>query len=237
MYQQLDNEIFHVHTARCGHASDATDEAYVLKAIELGSERIVFTDHVPFPGDPFGSRMKMDEMKGYLESIQLLKLKYRDKIQVLCGFEAEYFPQYMEFYGHLKRNASIDILMLGQHMYMHGDGTYNFMDKDRSQEFEGLSRAIAEGLSTGFFDVLAHPDRMYMRYGKVDERVVDAIERVVNAAKENQVVLEKNYGSMYKEHNFGAEFWEYAGDAKYLYGYDAHSLEEIDTIAANLRKA
>ncbi|MBQ2577396.1 MAG: PHP domain-containing protein [Lachnospiraceae bacterium] len=44
------NEIFHVHTFRCGHAAEVEDEAYVKKAIELGADKITFTDHAPFPG-------------------------------------------------------------------------------------------------------------------------------------------------------------------------------------------
>lgn len=43
------NYIFHVHTYRCGHASDETDEDYVKRAVELGADSITFTDHAPFP--------------------------------------------------------------------------------------------------------------------------------------------------------------------------------------------
>ena len=53
MYQPIENEIFHVHTWRCGHAGEEQDYEYVEKAIALGVKRIVFTDHCPFPGDFF----------------------------------------------------------------------------------------------------------------------------------------------------------------------------------------
>ena len=37
--------LFHMHTYHCGHASSEPDIAYIEKAIALGAERIVFTDH------------------------------------------------------------------------------------------------------------------------------------------------------------------------------------------------
>lgn len=230
MYIPKISEIFHVHTKRCGHASQDSDEAYVIKAIELSQERIVFTDHAPFPGDPFGSRMKMSEYAGYVESIHSLKEKYKDKIEVFCGLEIEFFEQYLEYYKELKASDDIDVLMLGQHMYMHEDGTYNFMDEDRSCEFEGISRAMVDGINTGLFDVVAHPDRMYMRYPKVDVNVIAAIDRVVKAATQNRVLLEKNYGSMYIENNYNDTFWLRAGLVGIVHGYDAHSVEAIDHI-------
>jgi len=73
MYKPTDREIFHVHTKRCKHASDEEDYLYVESAIRLNADRIVFTDHVPFPGNPFGFRMDMEELPGYISSMKALK--------------------------------------------------------------------------------------------------------------------------------------------------------------------
>ena len=53
----MNKTAFHVHTYRCGHAENISDETYVKKAIELGVKSIWFTDHAPFPDNPFGARM------------------------------------------------------------------------------------------------------------------------------------------------------------------------------------
>ena len=66
MHKPVDKEIFHVHTYRCKHASDEDDEAYVKTAVELGAKRIVFTDHAPFPGNPFDHRMQYEELPEYI---------------------------------------------------------------------------------------------------------------------------------------------------------------------------
>ena len=66
MYQPIENEIFHVHTWRCGHAGEEQDYEYVEKAIELGASRIVFTDHCPYPGNVFLYRMDMEQLDDYV---------------------------------------------------------------------------------------------------------------------------------------------------------------------------
>ena len=37
--------LFHVHTYRCGHAENISEEVYVEKAITLKASDIWFTDH------------------------------------------------------------------------------------------------------------------------------------------------------------------------------------------------
>ena len=54
--------IFHVHSYRCKHASQEKEEEYIKKAIKLGATQIAFTDHAPFPGNPFRNRMSIKEL-------------------------------------------------------------------------------------------------------------------------------------------------------------------------------
>ena len=56
------NNLFHVHTYRCGHAENITDEKYIIQSISKNYKDIWFSDHAPFPGDPFGGRMKYNEL-------------------------------------------------------------------------------------------------------------------------------------------------------------------------------
>ena len=69
-------EIFHVHTYRCRHASDESDEKLIQCAISLGAKKIVFTDHVPFPENPFRNRMEIEEIGEYLETLSALKIEW-----------------------------------------------------------------------------------------------------------------------------------------------------------------
>lgn len=123
MYIPIPKEMFHVHTYRCGHAENISDEAFVKRAIELGSGRIVFTDHAPFPNDPFGKRMKYDELDEYIKSIRTLQEKYADEIEILCGLEVEFLSAYKNYYEYLHEKT--DLLIIGQHFYEY-DGKYSF---------------------------------------------------------------------------------------------------------------
>ena len=147
-YHPIKNEIFHVHTYRCGHAEEAPDRVYVEKAIELGTPRIVFTDHAPFPGNPFGNRMDMEQLPEYTDSMKKLKEEFDGRIEILAGLEAEYFPGFHEYLCNLKNEYDLDLLILGQHMYEHEPGNYSFSDDDKSDEYIGLCEAMKMGINT-----------------------------------------------------------------------------------------
>ncbi len=106
--------LFHVHTFRCLHASMCEDEVYVERALELNAKSIWFTDHAPFPGDPFGHRMKYEELEEYLITLTDLKEKYRDRIDIHIGLETEYFPTFDRsgYYRQLKSDERLELLLL-----------------------------------------------------------------------------------------------------------------------------
>lgn len=107
------NSIFHVHTFRCKHAGDETDKLYVEKAIELGAKEIVFTDHCPFPGNPFGNRMEIEQLPEYIDTVNSLKQKYASDIVVKVRLEIEYLPKFREYYKELYMSERLDVMMLG----------------------------------------------------------------------------------------------------------------------------
>ena len=46
-------------------------------------------------------------------------------------------------------------------------------------------------------------------------------------------MLEKNYSSMANENYYRNEFWNLASGVSIIYGYDAHSVEEMERIYIN----
>lgn len=85
MYNQT--AIFHVHGYRCRHATDERKIEYIEKAIELDASQIIFTDHAPFPKNPFNYRTDMDELQDYVKTLHILQKKYADMITVKTGLE------------------------------------------------------------------------------------------------------------------------------------------------------
>ena len=197
VYDYSGKELFHIHTHRCKHSSSEADVEYVEKAIELGARKIVFTDHAPFPDNPFGNRMDIEELPEYIDSLAELKNTYKKKIEVRCGLEIEYLPSFRDYYLNLKKMDGIDLLMIGQHFFEHYEGNYSFSDEDKTNEFIGLCESMVQGINTGLFDVVAHPDRAFRRCRQFGHREIEAAKSVIWAAVSNGVYLEKNYSSVF----------------------------------------
>ena len=244
-----DNEIFHVHTFRCKHAGDEGDEEYIKKAIELGARSIAFTDHGPFPGNVFGNRMLMEELPEYLESLNKLRCKYKEQIKVYVGLEIEYFPGFdnmvggESYYKQLKSMDGLDFLMLGQHMYETSAGSYSFsLDSDTIKRLEapGMGKSIADGLATGYFHVVAHPDRTFRRRKVWDDELAEISRNIIEQAIKYGVVLEQNESSKRHKNQYWKEFWDMATEIsdsnpdgkelKIIRGLDAHGTHELQML-------
>ena len=84
----------HTHTARCGHAG-GSDEAFVEAAIARGLDAIAVTEHAPFywlPPERHDPTLAMaaEELPRYVDDMLALAERYRGRIEVLCGVEADY---------------------------------------------------------------------------------------------------------------------------------------------------
>jgi len=229
-------EIFHVHTYRCGHADIVPDEEYVKMALQLGAEEIWFTDHSPFPHDPFGSRMKIAQLDEYLSTLSALKEKYRS-IKIHIGLETEYFPNFDSagFYDQLRSRKEIEILLLGQHMAETScdPPAYSFSESSEyldANEYKLLGNAILQGINSGYFYAVAHPDRIFRRCGEWTDDMEDISVRIIRAAAEADMPLEMNLSSVESPSLYRTEFWRLVPEnGRRMIGFDAHRLEDMRT--------
>ena len=227
-------ELFHVHTYRCGHAENVPDEEYVKIAIELGADQIWFTDHSPFPDDPFGARMKFAQLDEYLSTLSALKEKY-SSINIHIGLETEYFPNFDSagFYDQLRSRKEIEILLLGQHMAETScdPPAYSFSESSEyldENEYRILGNAILQGIRSGYFHAVAHPDRIFRRCSTWTEDMEKMSAEIIRAAIDADIPLEMNLSSVESPELYRKEFWHLVpADAKRITGLDAHSLEQM----------
>ncbi|MBQ0052599.1 MAG: histidinol-phosphatase [Treponema sp.] len=238
------NHIFHVHTWRCKHASDEVDEQYIKTALSLGANGITFTDHSPFPEDIFNNRMELSQLPEYVESLKKLRSKYKSQIAVQIGLEVEFLPSMLDFYHQLKNDYDLDLLVIGQHFYEHTDGKFSFADEkefNKLNEFSGCGTAMIQGIKTGLFSVVAHPDRIFRRCKEWTPEMTGMAENIIKTAAENKVIMECNLSSYEKyvtktrSTYWRNEFWQLVEDfnlssevpVEVIYGVDAHSSEEM----------
>lgn len=235
MLQPQKNDLFHIHTFRCRHAENVPDEEYVKKAVALGKAGIWFTDHAPFPGNPFGHRMGMEELPEYLDTLFSLKKKYDGICDVHIGLETEYFPSFEKsgYYRELLANNHLEFLLLGQHMAEDPTGGYTYdWKKERlnAEEWRALCDAIIAGIKSGYFAFVAHPDRSFRRCKSWNKEMEGKSRQIHSLSAEMQIPLEINMHSYGHKTQFWPQFWNLkTEDEQIIYGLDAHSIEEIST--------
>ena len=116
---------YHTHTKRCGHAGSFEDEEYVISAIENGYNELGFSEHAMFSDiyNEYGMRPPYSDLEGYLESINYLKEKYKNKITIYKAMECEYFSEYYDELKELLDNNKLDYLIFGNHFMAHKKGS------------------------------------------------------------------------------------------------------------------
>ena len=227
----------HTHTKRCGHAI-GEDEEYVLSAIKAGIKILGFSDHSPVKfsdGREQSHSVKTYEARGYVQSIRSLGEKYSDKIELHVGFEMEYYPTYFKDMVALAREAGAEYLILGQHAIYDGS-VFTHRTTESEEWFCETVRCTLEGMKSGVFSYVCHPDLMNFRGdGRLYER---EMRRIARASRELDLPLEINLLGIREGRCYPSErFFEIAADegSPITVGIDAHSPSALlDTEAASV---
>lgn len=154
---------YHVHTSRCGHAAGTVEEM-VESAIASGFDQVGIADHMPmiYKGDSHLS-MTPEELPEYVEEVNAAKEKYRGRIKVLLGIEADYHaptqPERMELLGRFDFDYVIgSVHILGDWIFDSplDVARYEGLDLDEFYaEYLSEVRALVE---TGEYDIVGHLD-------------------------------------------------------------------------------
>lgn len=226
-YKMIAN--YHTHTSRCMHAC-GEDREYVEAAIESGIQILGFADHTPYPTNPdfrSGMRMALDEADGYFQSIMDLRKEYNNDIKILAGVEAEYFPEHFHKLVEFMKDYPLDYMIMGHHFVPDEQhGMYvgcEFTDRGILEEY---GNNVVEGIKTGKFAYVAHPD-LPNYVGKDKKEAKAAVfNRICEAAKECNVPLEINMLGLTRGIQYPSdEFFEIAGQHgnDVIIGMDIHN--------------
>ena len=217
---------YHTHTKRCRHAV-GEDREYVEKAIQRGIQVLGFADHAPylFPNTDYYSSFRMftDELESYAESVRALQKEYAKDIRILCGFELEYYPAYHEEEKKFLSKINPDYFIMGQHFAGNEINTPYVPYMQGEENLVGYISQILEGLKTGDFLYLAHPDLAGYRYP--EEVWQREYRRLCEGAKALNIPLEINLlGLKTKRHYPDRKLFKIAAEVgnKVLLGFDVH---------------
>ena len=225
---------YHTHTYRCKHAV-GTEEEYIEHAIAEGLTILGFADHAPMPyKDGYVSKYKMlkEELDEYFSILLALKEKYKDKIEIKIGLEAEYYPSLFEESLELWRKYPIEYLILGQHFVPEESGEGSFYSGWATAEKERITAyadAVITGMRSGVFSYLAHPD--LINYQGSDSAFIEGeYKRIIEEANRLGIPLEYNLLGMSEGRSYPKpKFWSLAAElgAKVIIGCDSHSPERV----------
>lgn len=230
---------YHTHTKRCNHASDEDDEEYVKEAMKVGIKVLGFSDHCPFIDvEKLIVRMSVDELDEYFNSIDSLREKYKGRCEILKGLECEYYPNHLKELKEYKEKT--DYLILGQHFQTVDEKDYlkycyKFADEEIAKKY---TQSLCEGIGTGLFTYVAHPDYYLSSTDDVNDTFIDCAKKILTKAQEKDIPLEINFGNGLKKHNYkqgthygypNRLFWQIAKDYKIrcVVGFDAHSTQSF----------
>lgn len=184
---------YHTHSEYCGHAEGKIQD-YIEKAISHNLVALGFSEHAPFPGNPFGMRMDFNKLSAYVSEITKQRAFYQDKIQLHIGLEIEYLDAYASYYPLLFSEYDIEYLIMGQHFFMGPDKKcYNLYDNSFPSEYlVKHCKDMLKGMETGFFKYIAHPDLMFIRNFEIEQNCKKAIATLVEGAEKKHYMLELN---------------------------------------------
>lgn len=246
---------YHSHTYRCGHAQlDMTDEEYVKEYLNMGFEKIAFTDHCPekvIRDFRSGIRMDYSQKNEYIYSIEKLKEKYTDKIKIETGFEVEYLRDDEKYLFRLK--SQCDKIILGEHFFFNNE-RLRFIGNDvlTDEDIICYAKHVDMAIRAGIPDIIAHPD-FYMVGKKVfGNAEKEATNIICKVAQTYNIPLEINLSNIFYNTYFinrklnndpfevqqkrlknvfypCRDFWEIVSkyDIKVIYGIDAHFRGQI----------
>jgi len=222
----------HNHTTLCNHAEGTIDN-YIEVAIEAGTKVFGFSDHAPMDFDK-KYRMGFDDMFQYEQSIKDARAKYKDKIDIVLGYEVDYLDGYMD-----KRVLEADVdYLIGSVHFLEGWGFDNpeFLDKWKEQDIDEVWQryfdTIEDMANSRLFDIVGHLDLIkvfkFMPKGDIVDMALDALK----AIKKADMVMELNVAGYRKDVKEAYPSKELLKEAYKLnipitFASDAHSPEQV----------
>lgn len=224
---------YHTHTYFCRHASGSIRE-YAEYAVQRGLEVLGFACHSPqpFPGDYYsGFRMKREEQEAYVREILAVREEFRGRLNILIGYEAEYYPKLFRSLLDMLNKYPCDYIIMGQHYIGNeydDEESEHVWSTDSIEFVRRYVRQVTEGMRLGVYTYVAHPD-MLGYSGNTDEYLA-LMSEICRASLETDTPLELNLlglsdGRCYPNKDFFRMVGEYG--CRVVIGCDAHSPERV----------
>ncbi|EXZ69007.1 putative histidinol-phosphatase [Bacteroides fragilis str. 3783N1-8] len=181
--------------------------------------------------------MLPEDLPEYIESIRALKEKYRNQISIKIGLEYEYFPEYIHWLKEIIKEYRLDYILFGNHHY-HTDEKFPYFGHHTTNRdmLDLYEESTIEGMESGLFAYLAHPDLFMRSYPEFDKHCISVSRHICRAAARFHIPLEYNIGYVAINEARGIttypcpQFWHIAANegCTAIIGLDAHNNLDLE---------
>jgi len=190
----------HNHTPLCKHATGSPEE-FIQKAIDKKIRYYGFADHAPMEFD-YEYRMNFDEMPKYEQQIKNLKEKYKDKIDILLGYEVDFTP----FVDKRVLERKVDFLIGSVHFldnwgFDNPEFIKEWDKRDVDDVYKEYFKKIEEMANTKMFDIVGHIDLVKVFGHKPRKNIKDIAKNAIKAIKNSGMSIEINTSGLRKPIN------------------------------------
>ncbi len=233
---------FHVH-------SDFSDgknsvEEIIVKAIESGMTKIGISDHSYTHFDE-SYCIKKERIEEYIGTLDSLKNKYKDNIEVYTGIEQDFYSdENTEPYDYvigsvhyikskndyIPVDESAQILISAADTYFGGD-IYALIDEYYKTVADVVRKTKADII--GHFDLISKFNENGKLFNENDERYVNSFKRAADSLLKTNAVFEINTGAISRGYRTSPypsqQIYDYlkANGAKFVLSSDSHDKDTL----------
>lgn len=210
---------FNLHTHSVFSDGKSTPEEVVTEALRQGMTTLGFSDHSPVPFENTFA-IKDNEVRNYVETINSLKEKYKDQIDIYCSMEMDFIPGIVKDFKKTKETFSLDYMIGSVHLVgnnverlwfidgskweTYDEGLFNYYDGDIKKGVRAFFHQYNEMIETEAFDIVGHFDKIKMhnrgRYFSEDDKWYrDYLMETLTLIKEKSLIVEVNTRGIYKK--------------------------------------
>jgi len=188
----------HNHTTLCNHAQ-GTMTQYIDNAVDNGVKYFGFSDHAPMDFDP-KYRMSFKQMETYEKDVTEFKDKYKNKIEILLGYEVDFLKGHMD---NRVLNAKVDYLIGSVHFIDEwGFDNPEFIGHYENQDIDIIWQkyfdAIEDMANSKLFDIVGHLDLIKVFKFMPNKSITDIAKKALLAIKKADMTLELNVAGFRK---------------------------------------
>ncbi|MBN1884800.1 MAG: histidinol-phosphatase HisJ family protein [Candidatus Krumholzibacteriota bacterium] len=192
---------YHLHGNFCGHGSGTLGE-YVEAALGRDLVEIGFSAHLPKVVDPDPYHAMLEEdLPRYVETVLSLRERYRGRISIKLGIEADFFEGHEDATRRLLDAWPFDYVLgsihfLGDWHFTSREGLPRYETADPEEAFPRYFEQVRRLVDTGLFDILAHPDAIKRERFRPARTPVADYESVAERLACRGMAIEVNTGGL-----------------------------------------